>query len=37
MNAIIPLFHHSIIPVMVWKNASVEIPYYQQFLEFPRH
>jgi hypothetical protein len=25
------------IPVMVWKNASVEIPYYQQFLEIPRH
>jgi len=37
MNAIIPLFHHSIIPVMVWKNASVEIPYYQQFVEFPGH
>jgi len=37
MNAIIPLFHYSIIPVMVWKNASVEIPYYQQFVEIPRH
>jgi hypothetical protein len=36
-NAIIPLFHHSIIPVWNMQNGGLEIPYYQQFVEFPGH
>jgi hypothetical protein len=34
---IIPKFHHSIIPVWNMQNGWLEIPYYQQFVEFPRH
>ena len=34
-NAIIPLFHHSIIPGWNMQNGGVEISYYQQFVEFP--
>lgn len=34
------LFHYSTIPyitAMAWKNSSMEIPYYQQLVEFPLH
>jgi hypothetical protein len=37
LNDIIPLFHHSIIPGWNKQNGGVEIPYYQQFVEFPMH
>jgi hypothetical protein len=33
----IPLFHHSIIPVWNMQNGCLGIPYYQQFVEFPIH
>jgi hypothetical protein len=33
----IPLFHHSIIPVWNMQNDWLGIPYYQQFVEFPLH
>jgi hypothetical protein len=33
----IPLFHHSIIPVWNMQNDWLGIPYYQQFVEFPIH
>jgi hypothetical protein len=33
----IPLFHHSIIPVLNLQNGWLGILYYQQFVEFPRH
>ena len=35
--SIIPPFHYSIIPVWNKKNGGEEIPYYQQFVEFPLH
>jgi hypothetical protein len=31
------LFQHSIIPVWNLQNGWRGIPYYQQFLELPRH
>ena len=34
-NAIIPLFHHSIIPGWKKKDGWLETPYYQAFLEIP--
>ena len=34
-NAIIPLFHHSIIPGWNMQDGWLGIPYYQQFVEFP--
>jgi len=33
----IPLFQHSIIPIWNMQNGWLEILYYQQFEEFPRH
>jgi hypothetical protein len=36
-HPIIPSFHHSIIPGWKEKNARLEIPYYQAFLEIPLH
>jgi hypothetical protein len=32
---IIPPFHYSIIPGWNKQNGGVEIPHYQQFVEFP--
>jgi hypothetical protein len=33
----IPTFHYSIIPVWNMQDDWLGIPYYQQFVEFPRH
>jgi hypothetical protein len=32
-----PIPHHPIIPVWNMQNGGLEIPYYQQFVEFPLH
>jgi hypothetical protein len=35
--SIIPPFHYSIIPGWNKQNGWLEIPYYQQFVEFALH